>query len=54
MALQMAIPYGKKLSENEINALIDHLFACQVADTAPDGKKVFKVFNMNEIATLFK
>lgn len=54
MAIQMAIPYGKKLSENEINALIDHLFACQVADTAPDGRKIFKVLNMNEIATLFK
>lgn len=54
MASQLAIPYGKKLAENEINALIDHLFACQVAETAPDGKKIFKVLNINEIAILFK
>ncbi|KAF0130648.1 MAG: DNA mismatch repair protein MutL [Bacteroidetes bacterium] len=52
MAGQLAISYGQSLSEIEMTSLIDQLFACQIAEVAPDGKKILKVLTINELSSL--
>lgn len=54
MALQLAIRYGQSMSETEMASLIDQLFACGIADVAPDGKKILKVLTINELSSLIK
>ncbi|PKP52913.1 MAG: DNA mismatch repair protein MutL [Bacteroidetes bacterium HGW-Bacteroidetes-1] len=51
MSLNMAIRYGQLLSETEMSALIDQLFACQIAEVAPDGRKILNVLTMNDLTS---
>jgi hypothetical protein len=32
---------------------VDDLFACQVPETAPDGRKTLVIFSMNDILSKF-
>lgn len=50
----MAIRYGQKLSEPEMSALVDQLFACQIAEVAPNGKKIVNVLTLNDLSTFLK
>jgi DNA mismatch repair protein MutL len=54
LAANMAIRYGQQLSEQEMSSLVDQLFACQIADVAPDGKKILNVLTTNDLFTLIK
>lgn len=45
---------GQTLSETEMGALIDRLFACQVPEVAPDGRKIFATLPLHELQNLLK
>jgi len=49
IAGSMALKTEKGLKVEEMQQLIDELFACQVPDFAPDGSKVLKIIQINEI-----
>ncbi|MBS4058449.1 MAG: DNA mismatch repair endonuclease MutL [Bacteroidales bacterium] len=49
IALNMALKANKPLTEQEMSALVDELFACQVPDTAPDGRKILAVIPLKDL-----
>jgi DNA mismatch repair protein MutL len=54
MSVNLAIRSGKQLSELEMATMVDKLFACQVAEVAPDGRKIIGVLPIQDLQTLFK
>ena len=48
LAAQLSIKPQTRLSEMEMQNLVDQLFACNVAEAAPNGKKIFVILNMEE------
>ncbi|MBE9584993.1 DNA mismatch repair endonuclease MutL [Mucilaginibacter sp. JRF] len=54
LARNAAIKAGTKLSLEEMNLLIDQLFACQMPNVALNGKTVISTFTMNEILERFE
>ena len=48
-----AIKQGRKLSPEEMNSLIDNLFACKHANYAPNGQLTFFMLDLNKIASYF-
>lgn len=54
LARNAAIKAGTKLSLEEMNLLIDQLFACQMPNVALNGKPVISTFTMNEILERFE
>jgi DNA mismatch repair protein MutL len=53
LAKRSAIRAGHKLNAEEMNALIDKLFACQNPNYAPSGNSTFIIFDLNKIASFF-
>lgn len=49
MASQLAIKAQTRLSEVEMQNLVDQLFACNVAEVAPNGKKIYVFLNMEDL-----
>lgn len=49
MASQLAIKAQTRLSEMEMQNLVDQLFACNVAEVAPNGKKIYVILNMEDL-----
>ena len=49
MAVQLAIKAQTRLSETEMQNLVDQLFACNVAEVAPNGKKIYVVLSMEDL-----
>lgn len=54
LAVHSSIKKGKKLSDDEIVALIDQLFACEMPYKSPSGHKCFITFGFNELMNRFK
>ena len=54
VAGNMAVKSEKTLKVEEMQQLIDELFACQVPDVAPDGSKVLKIIQAHEIDKLIR
>jgi len=54
MAINMAIRKGKSLKYEEMERLIEDLFACKVHDVSPSGKRIIAIITINEIEKLFK
>ena len=54
LSRQQALKPGKKLSEEEMNNLIGELFACDVPELAPDGRKTFVILPFDELAQRFR
>jgi len=54
MAVNLAIKQGKNLQQDEINGLIDQLFACKMPQVSPDGKQVVRILTFEELEELFK
>lgn len=54
MAKNNCIKSGKKLSEEEINLLLEHLFQCESFSHSPSGKPVFIEIPAGEIEKQFK
>ncbi len=52
IAGNMAIKTVKTLKVEEMQQLIDELFACQVPDMAPDGSRVLRIIHVHEIDKL--
>jgi DNA mismatch repair protein MutL len=48
MAAQLSIKAQTRLSEMEMQNLVDQLFACNVAEVAPNGKKIYVILNMED------
>lgn len=54
LAQSTSIKKGKLLSLNEMNTLIDELFACENPYTAPNGKKSFIKYELKALEKLFE
>lgn len=54
LARATAIVYGQVLSNEEMNRLVDDLFACAAPNYTPDGKTVLSTIKEDEIEKLFK
>ncbi|PTQ95882.1 DNA mismatch repair protein MutL [Mucilaginibacter yixingensis] len=54
LARNAAIKAGTKLSLEEMNMLIDQLFACQMPNVALNGKTVISTFKMDELLERFE
>lgn len=52
IAGNMAVKTAQTLKVEEMQQLIDELFACQVPDIAPDGSRVLRIIQINEIDKL--
>lgn len=48
MATQLSIKPQTRLSETEMQNIVDQLFACNVAEVAPNGKKIYVIINMED------
>ena len=48
MAAQLSIKSQTRLSEIEMQNIVDQLFACNVAEVAPNGKKIYVIVNMED------
>jgi len=53
MAYSSAIPKGKSLEKEEMETLIDELFACELPYTSPSGRKCFITYELNDLEKLF-
>jgi len=49
MAAQLSIKPQTKLSEIEMQNIVDQLFACNVAEIAPNGKKIYVILNTEDL-----
>ncbi len=54
MAGNMAIKAGKTLTVEEMRSLINSLFACELPDKSPSGKKTVAIISPDEIEEKFK
>ena len=54
MAAASAIPYGKTLSQDEMENLFDTLFACRSPNYSPKGKTVITILTLEEMDKRFK
>jgi DNA mismatch repair protein MutL len=54
LARNAALKAGVKLSMEEMNQLVDQLFACQMPNMALNGKPVISTFTLNELAERFE
>ncbi len=53
LAKRSCIKAGQVLQQEEINALIDELFGCEVPNFAPDGRSTYFVLDLNRIKDFF-
>lgn len=53
MARSASIKAGKKLSEQEMEVLIDELFACEMPNTLPNGSPVVITLNLEDLNRQF-
>ena len=53
MAAQLSIKPQTKLDEMEMQNLVDQLFACNVAEVAPNGKKTYVIIGLDELEGRF-
>ncbi len=52
LARQAAIPYGQVLSNDEMDALVNHLFTCQNVNYTPDGRAILCILPQHDIEHL--
>ncbi len=53
MAVQLSTKPLTKLDEMEMQNLVDQLFACNVAEVAPNGKKTYVIISVDELEGRF-
>ena len=53
MAAQLSIKAQTRLSEQKMQNLVDQLFACNVPEIAPNGKKTYIIIGMEELTGKF-
>jgi len=52
LARQAAIPYGQQLSNEEMDMVVNHLFACENVNYTPDGKPILCILPQHDIEQL--
>lgn len=53
LARQTAIPVGQVLGEDEMENLVDSLFACSTPNYTPDGKVIIAILQQEDVDRLF-
>ncbi|MEO7048383.1 MAG: DNA mismatch repair endonuclease MutL, partial [Ferruginibacter sp.] len=53
LALQQAIKSGTSLTQKEMEALVNDLFACTIPNTTPNGKPTYMSFKKEELDKMF-
>ncbi len=53
LSAQLSIKAQTRLTEKEMQNLVDQLFACNVAEVAPNGKKIFVIMSLEDIKGRF-
>lgn len=53
LAKASALDYGAELKQEEVDHLIDNLFACSTPNYSPDGKKVLSIISTEDIEKSF-
>lgn len=53
LASQMAVPLGKPLPYEEMQQMVDELFACSQPHLSPEGQKVFIALELDEVQQRF-
>lgn len=53
LARRSCIKAGQALQNEEINALIDELFACKTPKFAPDGRATYALLDLNQLKNFF-
>jgi DNA mismatch repair protein MutL len=53
LAKASAMDYGTNLKQEEVDHLIDNLFACATPNFSPDGKKVLTIISTDDIEKSF-
>jgi len=53
VARQQAIKPGQQLTEQEMNSLVNDLFACQQCNATPDGKPTYLEFKLEQLEKMF-
>lgn len=54
LAYKMSIRHGKKLENEEMNQLVDELFACEMPYHLPNGKPIILSYTLEELDKQFK
>jgi DNA mismatch repair protein MutL len=54
MAGASSIPYGKALTQREMENLFDSLFACSAPNYSPKGKPVVIIITLEDLDKKFK
>ncbi|MFD1000523.1 DNA mismatch repair endonuclease MutL [Ohtaekwangia kribbensis] len=54
LARRASIKTGQPLVREEMQALVDSLFACSTSNYSPDGKPAFFIFELNKIESYFR
>ena len=54
MASQLSVKSQTPLSEAEMQIIVDQLFGCNVAEIAPDGKKIYVLLTLDELIEKLK
>ena len=54
LARSSAVNYGKTLSTEEMQEIIDRLFACEIPNYSPDGKTVITILGNDELDRKFR
>ena len=52
LARKAAISYGEVLSNDEMDTLVNHLFACSDVNHTPDGKTILSILPQEDIERL--
>jgi DNA mismatch repair protein MutL len=53
LAKASALDYGTELKQEEIDHLIDNLFACKTPNFSPEGKKVLTIIQLEDFEKIF-
>ncbi len=53
LAKASALDYGTELKQEEIDHLIDNLFACKTPNFSPEGKKVLTIISLEDFEKIF-
>ena len=53
MAKRTGIEEGVRLSQEEMQSLVDQLFACEVPNYAPNGRSTFHILDLKKIENYF-
>jgi DNA mismatch repair protein MutL len=54
LAKRASIKTGQPLMREEMQALVDSLFACSTSNYSPDGQPIFFIFELNKIESYFR